>query len=161
MSFPTDCNDIHWMIMIFTIMNYGNRPPARMRKPGSEDGKLLSHLEWPYSWWRFKTFLTIENNACNYMYRCFCNFTVHPRGRTRGMEPYLKKSQYLFRSCLWTWCKCVAQCIGLKSECSALQWVLVNKETYKHTSRSALQTQHYTKQVCSCVQGYIYIYIYI
>ena len=29
-------------------MNNGNRPPARMRKAGSEDGKLLSHLEWPY-----------------------------------------------------------------------------------------------------------------
>ena len=48
------CNDIHWMIMIIIIMNNGNRPPTRMRKAGSEDGKLLSHLEWPNaaSFWK-------------------------------------------------------------------------------------------------------------
>ena len=29
-------------------MNNGNGPPARMEFPGSPDGKLKSHLQWPY-----------------------------------------------------------------------------------------------------------------
>ena len=33
---------------MFTIMKNGIGPPARMRKAGSEDGKLPSLLEWPY-----------------------------------------------------------------------------------------------------------------
>ena len=28
----------------------GNRPPARIENDRSPDGKLKSHLEWPYPW---------------------------------------------------------------------------------------------------------------
>jgi len=45
------------IIMIFIVMNNGNGPPARMGFPGSPDGKLKSHLQWPN--------LSIE------AYRCF------------------------------------------------------------------------------------------
>ena len=36
------------IIMIFIVMNNGNGPPARIEFPGSPDGKLKSHLQWPY-----------------------------------------------------------------------------------------------------------------
>jgi len=35
------------IIMIFIVMNNGNGLPAHMEFPGSLDGKLKSHLQWP------------------------------------------------------------------------------------------------------------------
>ncbi len=37
-----------FLLMIFIVMNNGNGPPARIKFPGSLDGKLKSHLQWPY-----------------------------------------------------------------------------------------------------------------
>ena len=39
-------------------MNNGNGPPARIQFPESVDGKLNSHLEWPYTMTQTNSMLT-------------------------------------------------------------------------------------------------------
>ena len=38
-----------YFAMIFTIVVNGNKPPVRIQITGGPDGKVYSHLEWPYS----------------------------------------------------------------------------------------------------------------